>query len=86
MIDYVDLVVSGRFHHPRGYVNLSTISAVRTYNGCQKLSSGVLQVAGEGDTAARMVVIGRNCFQIAAGMNGDGSDDDFSYQISWNDV
>ena len=85
-IDYVDVVVSGRFYHPtHGYVDISTISPIRTYNNYQWPSSGVLQVVGGGGTTAQLIVKDENC-QIIADTNGDGMDDYFSDQISWNDL
>ena len=86
-VDYVDLGVSGKFYHPtHGYVDLSTKTAVRTYNIYQWPSSGELEIVGGGDTTARLIVIDENYCQIIADTNGDGNDDYFSDQINWNDL
>lgn len=85
-IDYVDLEVSGRFYHPtHGYVDLSTILPVRTYNNYEWPSSGELQITGGKGTTAHLIVSNENYCQIIADTNGDGNDDYFSGQMSWND-
>ena len=86
-IDYVDLEVSGRFYHPtHGYVDLSTNSAVRTYNIYQWPSSGEIEIVGGEGATARLIAVDENYCQIIADTNGDGNDDYFSDQISWNDL
>jgi hypothetical protein len=86
-LDYVDLEVSGRFYHPTyGYVDLSTITPVRTYNSYEWPSSGVLQIVGGGGTTAQLLAINENYCQIIADTNGDGYDDYDSGQMSWNDL
>ncbi|MFZ0243977.1 MAG: hypothetical protein WAL90_20215 [Desulfobacterales bacterium] len=86
-MDYVDLQVSGRFYHPtHGYVNLTTITPVRTYNIYQWPSSGELQVAGGASTTARLLVIDENYCQIIADTNGDGNYNYDSGHMYWNDL
>ena len=86
-LDYVDFEVSGRFYHPtHGYVDLSTITPVRTYNSYEWPSSGVLQIAGGGGTTAQLLVIDENYCQIFADTNGDGSFNYDSGQMNWNDL
>ena len=86
-LDYVDLEVSGRFYHPtHGYVDLSTITPVRTYNSHEWPSSGVLQIVGGGGTTAQLLAIDENYCQVIADTNGDGYDDYDSGQMSWNDL
>ena len=86
-IDYVDLEVSGRFYHPtHGYVDLSTNSAVRTYNSYQWPSSGEIEIIGGEGASARLKAIDENYCQITADTNGDDTNDYDSGQISWNDL
>jgi hypothetical protein len=86
-LDYVDLEVSGRFYHPtHGYVDLSTIAPVRTYNSYEWPSSGILQIVGGGGTAAQMMVIDENYYKVVADTNGDGKDDYDSGQLGWSDL
>jgi len=86
-VDYVDVSATGRFYNPTyGYVDLSTITPLRTYNIYQWPSSGELQIFGGEGTKARLIAIDENYCEIVADTNGDGSDDYFSGQMSWNDL
>ena len=86
-LDYVDLVVSGRFYHPtHGYVDLSTITPVRTHNSYEWPSSGVLQIDGGEGTTAQLKAINENYCQIIAYTEGYGGYNYDSGQISWNDL
>ena len=86
-LDYIDLAVSGRFYHPTyGYVDLSTDSHIIKYNIYEWPSSGVLQITGGGGTTARLIANDENYCEIVADTNGDGIDDYFSGQMSWNDL
>jgi len=86
-IDYVDLQVSGRFYHPtHGFVDLTTITPVRTYNTYQWPYSGKIQVGGGAGTTAQLIAIDVNHCQIKADTNGDGNYNYDSGQMSWNEL
>ena len=86
-VDYVDIEALGRFYNPTyGYVDLSTITPLRTYNIYEWPSSGELQTVGGEGTKARLIAIDENTCRIIADTNGDGNDDYDSGQISWNDL
>ena len=86
-LDYFDIEVTGRFYNPTyGYVDLSTITPLRTYNNNEWPSSGELQIVGGEGTKARLIAIDENYCQIIADTNGDGNYDYDSGQMSWNDL
>ena len=86
-VDYVDIEASGRFYNPTyGYVVLSTITPLRTYNIYEWPSSGELQIVGGEDTKAQLIAIDENTCRIIADTNGDANYDYDSGQISWNDL
>ena len=86
-VDYVDVSAKGRFYHPTyGYVDLSTINPLRTYNNNVWPSSGELQIVGGEGTKSRLVAIDKDYCQIIADTDGDGNDDYDFGQISWNDL
>jgi hypothetical protein len=86
-VDFVDIEASGKFYNPTyGYVVLSTITPLRTYNIYEWPSSGELQIVGGEDTKARLIAIDKNTCRIIADTNGDGNDDYDSGQVPWNDL
>jgi hypothetical protein len=86
-VDYVDIKATGRFYNPTyGYVDLSTITPLRTYNIYEWPSSGELQMVGGEGTKARLIVVNKNFYQIIADTNGDANYDYDSGQMSWNDL
>ena len=86
-VDYVDIEATGKFYNPTyGYVDLSTITPLRTYNNNEWPSSGELQIVGGEGTKARLIAIDENTCRIIADTNGDANYDYDSGQISWNDL
>jgi hypothetical protein len=86
-VDFVDVSATGRFYHPTyGYVDLSTINPLRTYNNNEWSSSGELQVVGGEGTKARLIAIDENTCRIIADTNGDANYDYDSGQMSWTDL
>ena len=86
-VDFVDIEASGKFYNPTyGYVVLSTITPLRTYNIYEWPSSGELQIVGGEGTKARLIAIDENTCRIIADTNGDGNDDYDSGQVPWNDL
>ena len=85
--DYVDIEATGKFYNPTyGYVDLSTITPLRTYNIYEWPSSGELQIVGGEGTKARLIAIDENTCRIIADTNGDENYDYDSGQVRWNDL
>jgi hypothetical protein len=86
-VDYFDIEATGRFYNPTyGYVDLSTITPLRTNNNNEWPSSGELQIVGGEDTKARLIAIDENTCRIIADTNGDANYDYDSGQMNWNDL
>jgi hypothetical protein len=86
-VDYFDVNATGRFYNPTyGYVDLSTITPVRTYNIYEWPSSGELQIIGGEGTKAQLIVVDENFLRIIADTNGDGNYNYDTGQISWSDL
>jgi len=86
-VDYFDVNATGRFYNPTyGYVDLSTITPVRTYNIYDWPSSGELQIIGGEGTKAQLIVVDENFLRIIADTNGDGNYNYDTGQISWSDL
>lgn len=86
-VDYADVEVSGRFHHPTyGYVDLSTILPVRIFSVDKWPSFGELQVVGEEGTKARLLAICNGLCRIIVDTNGDGSYNYESDDMRWSDL
>ena len=86
-VDHVDIEATGRFYNPTyGYVDLSTITPLRTYNIHEWPSSGELQIVGGEGTKARLIAIDENTCRIIADTNGDANYDYDSGEMSWTDL
>ena len=85
--NYVDVELSGRYYDPDyGYVNITTNTPFRIYDGDDWPSEGVLVITGDGNTRARLTVLSSTTYQIEADTNGDGSYDWDSGVLNWSEL
>ena len=82
---YEDISFSGRFYHPTyGYVDISTTTPIRMYDGDIWPSQGVIVVSGTGGTGARLIAAISFTYMVEADTDGDGNFDDYdSGWLSW---
>ena len=73
--DYTDVAVSGRIYlHDYGYVDVSTPTPFRVYDGFENPSSGVFRIEGSEGRSARLVVIDEsNGYYVEADLDANGS-------------
>ena len=87
---YTEITESGRFYDPDyGFVELTTTSPVRIYDGDFWPSRGVVVVEGSsglagGSTRARLTMLDSSTYRIQADTNGDGGYD-YEAVESWPD-
>jgi hypothetical protein len=76
--DSIGIDISGRYYDPNyGYVDISTPTLFRIYEGNENPSKGVLVVTGKtgiggGSTKARLKTISSSTYKVEADTDGDG--------------
>ena len=84
-LNYEDINFSGTFYHSDyGFVDVSTTTPFRIYDGDIWPSQGVLEVSGAGGTQARLTADIPFSYRVEVDTDGDGSFDDYdSGWVSW---
>lgn len=74
--NYNDFAISGTYYHPDyGYVVISTPTPFRIYTVDTTPSSGVLRLAGSGNTSAVLTALTSSTYCIQADTNGCGNNE-----------
>ncbi|MDF1553722.1 MAG: hypothetical protein P1P84_11700 [Deferrisomatales bacterium] len=82
-----EVTVSGRvYHSDYGYVDIQTLQTFHVAWFDDNPSSGILEVAGAGNTKARMTALSSETLRIEADTNGDGVFDWDSGVLRWEDL
>jgi len=82
---YVDAAISGRYYDPvQGYIDISTLTALRITGSDYWPSSGVLQAAGNND-AASFTALSNTTYQLDIDSNADGTPD-ITTTGAWSDL
>jgi len=81
---YTEVEVSGRFYSPLdGYVDLSTLTPIRIYDGDNAPFEGVLVLSGDFSSSAMLEFVSSTSFIVYADLDGNGSYEWDSDVIFW---
>ena len=81
---YEDIVESGRFYHPvYGYVDISTPTPLRFYDGDSWPSSGSMVAAGS-NSGAKLTVLSSSQYQVEVDNDGNGIYDSTLGPFDWS--